>query len=114
MKIIQVLNSIIEKKEKISNVKPNGNAYFFLFDGEFKWAIERDNSGVYAVYFFPSNELLIDQFSNPLVWMEEDYVKYSTEELKSKEAFETFKDLYQVVIDKVFDIDKMFDKIISA
>ncbi|WP_373493188.1 hypothetical protein [Aquiflexum sp.] len=115
MKIIQVLNSIIEKKDKITNVKPLGSLYFFLFDGEFKWAIERDNSGdSYSVYFFPSKEALIDYLSSTLTWMEEDYVKYSTEELKSKEAFETFKDLYQIVVDKVFDIDKMFDKIISA
>ena len=90
--------------------------YFFLFDGEFKWAIERENNeGIYSVYFFPSDSKSIEELSNHQDLMYHiEYVKYSTEELKSKEAIETFKELYQIVVEKVFDIDKMFDKIISA
>lgn len=43
-----------------------------------------------------------------------DYVTYSDKEIKTREASESFRELYQIVMEKLFDLDTIFEDIIGT
>jgi hypothetical protein len=113
MKIIQVLNTMISNQNEISNVlKGEFDIYYFVYKEKYKWAINKSpKSENYFVYFFPRSEAIEDVVHAD--WTILDYIAYSTEDLKTKEALETFRELHQIVVSKVYGIDEMFDDIIN-
>jgi len=44
---------------------------------------------------------------------DEEYIRYSSKDLNSKEAYETFSELYRIIEEKVFGVDKALDDIIK-
>ena len=113
MKIVQVINAMISNKNKISNVIRDENEFFFLYDEKFKWSINLHNDEYY-VRFYPKDDIQISDIPNQLGWGNyRDFVTYSTEELKTREARETFTELYQLTADKLYGIDDIFDSIIG-
>lgn len=115
MKIVQVLNTIITNQKLVSNVLRNEREYFFIYDNKYKWSILKgDKSDNYFVHFYPTEERTLEQLAYETDWQEfTNFVTYSTEDLKTKEAQETFTELYQIVATKVFGIDDMFDDILG-
>ena len=113
MKIVQVINAMISNKNKISNVIRDENEFFFLYDEKYKWSINLQNDEYY-VRFYPKDDIQIGDIPNQLGWGSyRDFVTYSTEELKTREARETFTELYQLTADKLYGIDDIFDSIIG-
>ena len=114
MKIVQVINSIITNKSKISNVLRNDSEYFFVYNSKYKWSITKsDKTDDYFIHFYPTDIMNIEQLANNQDWNSfPHYVSYKTEDLKTKEALETFRELYQIVADKVYGIDDIFNEII--
>jgi hypothetical protein len=112
-KIVQVVNAMISNSDKISNVKKNDKEYFFLYDNKHKWSIVRGNDEIYHIHFYPTDELNIDQLSHFNDWENYNLVTYSTNDIKTQEAIESFRELYQIVSNKVFGIDDIFDEIIG-
>ncbi|MES2140826.1 MAG: hypothetical protein V4511_14050 [Bacteroidota bacterium] len=114
MKIVQVINAMITNKSKISNVLRNDKEYFFLYNGKYKWSITKsDNEEKYYIHFYPADDLSLQELSQWGDWEGFNYVTYSSEDLKTKEAVESFRELYQLVVNKVFGIDDIFDNIIN-
>lgn len=114
MKIVQVLNSIISNKEKIGDVIRKGREYYFLYDKKYKWSIiKAEKSDDYYIHFYPNKSISLEQIVDIQDWENfNELVTYSTDDIKTKEAFETFRELYQIVSEKVFGIDDIFDEII--
>jgi hypothetical protein len=116
MKIVQVLNTMITNQTKISNVLRNDKEYFFLYDKKYKWSITKaDKSEDYYVHFYPTDHLSIEELASNDDWEGfNHFITYSTVDLKTKEAQETFTELYQIVANKVYGLDDIFDDIIRG
>lgn len=113
MKIVQVLNTIISQKEKISNVIRDDDTFYFFYDTKYKWSVSLFNNN-YLVRFYPKDDVELSEIPNQLIWENyKDFVTYSSDELKTREAHETFAELYQVVANKLYGIDDIFDSIID-
>jgi hypothetical protein len=113
MKIVQVANTMISNKDKISNVIRVDNEFYFLYDKKYKWSEIKTNSDDYIVHFYPMDNIGVEDISEQRDWGNyQDFVTYSTIDLKTREARETFTELYQVLADKLYGIDDIFDNII--
>ena len=113
-KIIEVLNSMISKNDRITNVIKSDQEYFFIYDNKYKWSIVKDNNENYFIHFYPDDSRTIEEIRNISDWSNYNFVTYSTSDLKTQEAIETFRELYQVVSDKVYGLDDIFDDIING
>lgn len=115
-KIVQAVNAMLQRPERITNVTESDftNEYYFLYH-DYKWSIlfsaEEDR---YSLYFYPGDESIQDLASTPPP--EADSIRmihYSTKELGTKEAYSTFRELYKVIQEKLFNVDKVLEKIID-
>lgn len=113
-KIIQAVNSMIASKDKISNVRWVEDTEFvlFLFNGKHKWAIRQLNNDDYTLTYFKT-DLSIDELADINSWENEATVRYSAKELGTKEALVSFRELNQIVQEKVLGIDEALDDIIG-
>lgn len=116
-KIVQVANAIITNKDKISDVFRNEKEYFFLYNNKYKWSISSfQDVEDYYLFFYPSDNQSIEELSN---FSTQDwdhfsgFATYKSSEIKTREALETFRELYQIVSDKIFGLDDIFDEIIN-
>lgn len=114
-KIVRAVNSMILNPSKISNVSVVDEEYFFMYDGKYKWSIKHYVSD-YLLYFFPEDETI----DNLVKYIESkpseypDYVFYNSDDLKTREAAESFGELYLIVKEKLYGLDKILDDIIEA
>lgn len=117
-KIVVAINSMIENESLITNVSQShtGGELFFLYDGQFKWSISKGRSDNYMIRYYPGTESLqnlIDWELNPETYSYAS-VTYSTQEMKTREAVESFADLYRTVQNKVYDVESVLDQIIQT
>lgn len=113
MKIIQVINAMISNSEKISNVLKNDSEYFFLYNEKHKWSIKQNNDS-YILFFYPTPNFTIEELANQIDWSNfNEIISYRSDEIKTREAIESFSELYQIVSEKLYGIDDIFDEIIS-
>ncbi len=114
-KIIQAINAMITNKNKIEVVGQTGNILWFMYDGKYKWSIS-EGSEAYYLNYFAGQEGLKDLMA---MWQTgdlndyEELISYSTDEIKTREAIDSFRALYQVVKEKRFNIDRVLDQIID-
>jgi len=116
-KIIKAANVMIENRVKISNVRPSAipsTELFFLYDAKYKWSIlhslDRRN---YSLHYYPGKQTIEELSSIVGKLQSVEKVSYSTDELKSREAFETFAELYSVVQSSKWEMEKILDEIID-
>jgi hypothetical protein len=115
MRIVQVVNAMISASAKITDVTRNDKEYFFMYDGKYRWSIIKDSNGSdYYLHFYPTFTVSTAQMANIEDWSEYEFITYRTEELKTKEAYESFSELYQIVAEKVFGVDDIFDNILKG
>ncbi len=118
-KIVQAINAMISNSEKIGNIceSPFGNSYdeyFFEYNGKYVWSILHNSDGDYTLYFYPKANDAYHISRVPYeVLKEHPMVSYGSEELSSKEARESVRDLYVVVKEKLYDVDAALDDIIG-
>tara|TARA_Y100000034_G_scaffold135013_1_gene205318 strand:+ start:3390 stop:3740 length:351 start_codon:yes stop_codon:yes gene_type:complete len=113
-KIVQVANAMISNKEKIENVLRNEKEYFFLYNNKHKWSITISEEEEYFLHFYPTDVMSIEELAVFQDWNNfNQFVTYSTKDIKTQEATETFRELYQIVSDKVYGLDDIFDEIIN-
>lgn len=115
-KIIQAINSMIAKSDKITDVtrsEINSLTYFFLYGGQYKWAINYDPNEevIYLTYYSTSLEIKtlakIDDFRGI------DMVTYCSRDYSVREAQESFQELLTIVSEKLFGVDKVLEDIID-
>lgn len=114
-KVVQVVNKMIENQRQIENVFKNGKEYFFLYKDKFKWSIARsDEDEQYYLHFYPTDSLAYHDLIRFTDWQNfDEFITYKTSDIKTREAEESFRELYQIVSNKVFRIDDLFDEIID-
>ncbi len=116
MKIVEAINNIITKSDKISNVLRNveGSEYFFIYNEKYKWSILRSEKGEYSLFLYPKENMSLEDLAYQVDYsIYKDYVLYTSEEIKTREATESFAELYKIVSDKLFGTDNILDDIIN-
>lgn len=113
-KIVQVANAMISNKDKIRNVLKNDKEYFFLYNNKHKWSIAIGADEEYFLHFYPTDEMTIVELSSFNNWSSFNaLVTYTTRDIKTQEATETFRELYQIVSGKIYGLDDVFNEIIN-
>ncbi|MDB6445174.1 hypothetical protein PII47_17410 [Pseudomonas sp. 21TX0197] len=117
-KIVVAVNVMIVQKDKISNVQAGGvdGEYFFLYDGKYKWSIFSDDEDGYVLVYYPGHYSLEWLSSIPLeAWDDSiEMVLYRVKDIGTKEAKESFAELYAVLNEKKFGMDDVLDDIINS
>lgn len=110
-KIIQAINAMAEKSQYITDVtKADNGEYYFKFK-EYRWSIFYDtDTGNYYIHYYPGSGDIKSVMS---IYPDSGIVSYSNSDFKTQEAYESFRDLHQVVQGKVFGIDGVLDDIIN-
>jgi hypothetical protein len=115
-KIVSVINAMISNPGNISQARVGGHEFFFCYKEKYRWSISHQKvNDSYSLYFYPGNrdiDDLINICTGP-EWESLEMVNYSTTEIGTVEAFQSFYELYNVVQEKVFGIDSAFDDILS-
>jgi hypothetical protein len=119
-KIVQAVNVMIANKDKISNVKKgkHSTAYYFVYNSKYVWSIgtyadDDINISNYPVDIFDSpeayvNKLFIEDQNDSI-----DNVCYNTEDFNTREAKESFRELYNLIKEKNLGVDVILDEIIE-
>jgi hypothetical protein len=121
-KLVIALNTMIENFGKITEIHKAGSTYFFRYLGKQTWAIQCvlnvpfiSDLHEYRAFYFPGDvtpqqAALGMERNDPQL----EQVSFSTSEIKTTEARETFSDLYRRLGMKEFNIDRVLDEIIQA
>lgn len=117
-KIVTAINVMISNQDGIGKVIQgvNNPEIFFMYEGKHKWSILKNDKDEYFLHYYPGQQEL-EELAR---WDDEDWhyfgemVSYTTRELGSKEAHDSFSELYTVVKEKRFNMDKILDDIISS
>lgn len=105
---------MISRKELISDViKDSQDVYYFVFDKKHKWSIfhnEKDNNVCLIIY--PEKNKSIEEIKNADLSIL-SHVVYESADFRTIEAKESFKELYKIIQEKLYDIDQEFDDILE-
>lgn len=115
MKIVQAVNSMIANRAKITNVIRGRDGDFYFLFGNHKWATGEDSDGYY-LRFYPGNsnlENIANFVPNPFADNSPPSVLYTTGEINTREATQSFAELYRIVQEKLYNLDTVLDEIIS-
>ncbi len=115
-KVVRAVNVMISNANKIDNCVRNNDEYFFEYDGKYKWSMSyNDSENVYYLYFYPGDGSIKElAYAGPEEWEHINMVRYSSGDFKGAEAHESFRELYTLLKEKVYGIDKALDDIISS
>lgn len=118
-KIVQAINAMISNSEKLSNICASpydyaSDEYFFEYNRKYVWSISRNDAGAHTIYFYPKarsaqemSQVHYEELSNyPMI-------AYGNEELNSKEARESIRELYIIIKEKLYNVDAVLDDIIG-
>lgn len=108
-KIVRAVNSMVSHAEKISDVSIISDEYIFKFDDKYIWGI-LEKEGNYILFYYP-NTKEINELDDS--WQDVPMVAYKTKELKTQESLESFMELYLIVKEKLYDVDRVLDNIID-
>lgn len=113
---------MISNPNKITNVQAargmieSDSHIFFLYDSRHKWSIRYDNERIdYYLKYFSSIET-IDTLAQTAETLATGLyvITYSTLDFNTREATESMSELYRMLQEKVFGIDKALDDIIES
>lgn len=113
-KIVQAVNAMISNPDKIKSVIPNGQEFFFIYKDKYKWSILKNEQDDYILFYYAETmdlEEIVNLNNNN--WQQLNFVKYALSEIRTREAAESFSELYIVVSEKAYGIDEMFKDIIA-
>ncbi len=117
-KIVQAINKMIENKNKIEPIIKglNENEIFFLYDKKYRWSIVKNDSGAYYLFFYNLLDYTIERLaaipSNDFSSI--PFVSYSTEEINTREANQSFGELFNFLFNKLFGAEDILDEIINS
>ena len=117
-KVVSAANAMIVGAKKISPVLlgQTGKEIFFTYDGKHNWSMTHPEDN-YFLFFYPSaSNYSIEQLArinDPEEWEQLPMVRYDASELGTREAMETFAELYTLIKEKVYGVDAVLDDIID-
>lgn len=117
-KIVQAVNAMIANKDKIYDVqlgRANSHELFFRYGEKFIWSIFK-NDDSFSLWFYPKNTS--DELSYLAQLEAHDFIDiammgYSDKEIGTREAKNTFSELYSTVEGKLYNMDSILDEIID-
>lgn len=117
-KIVTAINAMVSHPELITDVIKGTyeTEHFFMYANKHKWSIYKTKDNEYFLNFYPENQNLRDLASLPdEAWHQHgpELVSYGTNALATKEALESFKELYSLVSEKVYGMDEILNDIIG-
>lgn len=113
-RIIKAINAMILNVDKINKVISLDDKYFFEYDNKYKWSIFRDHDGTYHLNYYPEKEQDIQDVVKLVNSKESiNYVSYNTRGVASREAIDSFNNLYNIVKEKLLGMDEVLDDIIN-
>lgn len=112
-KIIIAINKMIENSHLISSVISSGSEFYFLYNQKVKWSIMQFEDDDIILTLYPDTTYDLEYLSGvgDLIYINK--VVYSSSDFKTREAFESFYELLQVVRNKVFGVDDLLNDIIN-
>lgn len=117
-KVISAANAMIANPKKIGPVLTGrgGNEIFFTYDGKYNWSMTNPKDN-YFLFFYPaSSNYTLEQLASieePEEWDHLAMVRYDAKELGTREAMQTFSELYTVIKEKVYGVNEALDDIIG-
>ena len=113
-KVILAINTMVLNTSFINDVTAYKFKYFFMY-GRYVWSIT-DPTGhgdEFELVYYPGYEKvgLIEEIDRRGVV--DNYVTYTNADYKTREATESFKELYQSVKEKLYQVDNVLDDIIG-
>lgn len=112
-KIVLAINSMISNEEKISDIHRDlmDSEILFKYTNKYVWGISKNEEN-YSLYFYPESKD-VNELKGVVDWSNVPMVVYKTEDLKTREALESFKELYLIVQGKLHNVDRVLDDIIE-
>lgn len=113
-KVVQAVNAMLSNSKLITDVMVEDAEYFFLYKSKYKWSIKQVEDQTF-LWFYPGSESL-QQLRHIALgddWRSVPMIRYSDKEIGTKEAKQSFVELYNLVKEKVYGIDDALDDIIS-
>ncbi len=91
----------------------DGGQIFFLYDDKHKWSIWGQGNDYTLCFYY--NDISIDD----LVKYNDEpdssgFISYNSKEIGTREALESLSDLYHLLTEKLYGIDKVLDDIIKC
>lgn len=118
-KIVKAVNAMVSNPDKITNsIKGyNETECFFKYDGKHHWSILRTSNDDYILNYYPGHPDLNSLASIPDEHWDEHApisVVYRTKDLATKEAKDSFRELFSIVNEKLHGMDDVLDEIIGS
>lgn len=114
-KIVQAVNSMIAFKEQIGNVFENQHTeFFFTYKEKTRWSIRSDSEEV-TLFLYPHTDMDTKYLASldGSDFGDIPYVLYKDSEIGTREAKQSFAELYTIVKGKLLGVDDILDQIID-
>lgn len=118
-KIVQAINAMVSNPEKITDSVKGSNEMecFFEYDAKHHWSILKDEDNYYRLYYYPGQTDLSSLASIPDEgWVGDTpgLVEYNTKDLATKEAIDSFRELFSIVNEKIHGMNDVLNEIIIS
>ncbi len=118
-KIVKAVNVMVSNPSQINEVYKGEHEteVFFQYAEKYKWSILKNKDDVYFLSYFTEEVDLKDLALIPNeIWMEvaPSCISYNTKELATREARDSFAELYALVSEKAYGMDEVLDEIIAS
>lgn len=110
-KIILAINSMIQNSDQISDISVSNNEYFFKYKG-YIWGIFKSKED-YILIYYPEFSNVIDAINLTKYLDDVASINYNSDAFKNQEDIESFRDLYLIIKEKLYGLDKVLDDIIE-
>ncbi|NYT19662.1 MAG: hypothetical protein GKC08_05165 [Methanosarcinales archaeon] len=114
-KILKAVDAMINSEELITDVKALQESLFFKYNQTYVWSIQKELGDYYLIYYVKHNE--VKNVIDAIKYMPNDpgpYISYSSKDYKSDKSGDVFAELYQIVKEKLYNIDTVLDNIIKG
>lgn len=118
-KVVAAVNTMITNEKKISPVLVGTDSLeiYFSYNKKYNWSLaHNDDEDCFYLHYYPASHLELSDLSqmNGFEFNDIISVTYSSKDLGSREAYQTFKELHNLLQEKVYGIDKVLDDILAS
>jgi hypothetical protein len=112
-RIVKAVNAMILNRDRLKSIAKHDSLIWFVFD-KHKWSIA-ESGGHYFLAYYPGDIEITELLKHDPEDPEQGPigVYYNTKEIATREALQSFKELYAICNEKMYDMDKVFDDIIG-
>ncbi len=114
-KIVRTINAMLSNAGKITETLAAGGDYYFVYDGKHRWSIGTCDDGYALTYFATSlnlsaiSRMRYDGGALDMI----NPVTYLSNDIGTREARESFRELFMTVRDRASGLDRVMDEIIG-